>query len=178
MRVDKKHKFLKYNHWGEYHWAEWMKPDSGYRKHVIRLINWVKEHNVLDIGCGDGLTTFMLACKGIDTSEVGIHYAQKRRLKCEVGSIYELEHLGHFDAVLLSDTIEWLDDAEAGMAEVAKITDKVYIATHLADPNGTARLWNEQELNIWMMSIGWVVEGSEVALGRVYGVYTKCYIQP
>jgi len=41
-----------------------MKINRKYKTHVDKVVSWIKEKSVLDVGAGDGLITFKLKQKG------------------------------------------------------------------------------------------------------------------
>ena len=45
--------FTKYITHKDYHWKMYDDPNTKYRRHADRVKEWIKETNILDIGCGD-----------------------------------------------------------------------------------------------------------------------------
>jgi len=56
--------FDKYDRLGDYHWAEFA-AGTVYAEHARFCMQWVKERPCLDLGCGDGLITFLLGAEGM-----------------------------------------------------------------------------------------------------------------
>lgn len=164
--------FLKYRLLGDYHWQEFINLDSIYRQHALKVAGWVKESNVLDIGCGDGLITSLLGCKGVDIDKVGISLAREHGADVELGDVYCLE--GKYDAVYLGDVLEHLERPDDAIREIAKITNKLYVTT---PPRGERlgeyhlREWTQDELKVYIEGLGWQQVSSEVANCRIYALF-------
>src|SRR3990172_8352313 len=111
---------------------------------IVNLIgNEIKGKKILEIGCGDGILSFLLAQKGayvtgIDISKEAIKFA---RDKCNhmanmdflLSSAYELTFREKsFDYVVSSDVIEHLVEPEKMLLEIKRVwnkTGKVIITT-------------------------------------------------
>jgi SAM-dependent methyltransferase len=161
--------FNKYREQSDYHWREFESP-SVYRDHVLKVIDWIKEKKVLDIGCGDGLITSKIGAKGIDTDEEGIRLAQTHDVPCEVMSAYDVK--GNYDAVFLGDTLEHLEYPDKAIEAIGKITNTVYIVVPTESDAEDYRQWNENSLRSFMQERGWTEESNEVKNFRIYGKYT------
>ena len=161
--------------WGEYHFAGQETIHNDFQKHADKLKSLIQEdERILDIGCGDGYLTWYLKCeKGIDSCETGIHYAKKRKLPCEIGTIYGLEKHGKFDAVLVADVLDWCNDVDTAIKEIGKITNKAYISVHTEDEMMLANTWQENELIDLFANYGWTCSHSEIERDRVYAVFNK-----
>lgn len=86
VKTNEAEQFNKYENRGAYHW-EWYEANQfGYRDLVdlaMRHIPNIRGATVLDVGCGDGFTSFKLYQKGlkvvgIDTSAEGIRLAREK----------------------------------------------------------------------------------------------------
>src|SRR3990167_1078769 len=62
-------RFSKYETLGDYHHREYA-ANTIYAAHARRVRNWITEHRVLDVGCGDGLITCLLRDKGHDVEGI------------------------------------------------------------------------------------------------------------
>ena len=74
--------FIKYDIGGGYHWKWYLVNFDGYRDFTNNLVDLIpKAGRLLDVGCGDGLISYLffrsgLDVVGIDTSETGIQLAK------------------------------------------------------------------------------------------------------
>jgi SAM-dependent methyltransferase len=162
--------FLKYRQFGAYHWDNF-EQGGIYKDHVLKVIDWIKEKKVLDIGCGDGLITSKIGAKGIDTDEEGIRLAQEKGVSCEVLSAYDVK--GKYDAVFLGDTLEHLEYPDQAIEAIGKITDTLYIVVPTESDADDFTKWNHTQLRVFMMNHGWNEESTETTNFRIYGKYTK-----
>lgn len=86
--------FNKYEKMGAYHWQWYAANHTGYKDLVdLALEILPQQGTILDVGCGDGLTSFKLFEKGlsvvgIDTNEYAIRLARKRTSKKIYGTLY------------------------------------------------------------------------------------------
>ena len=99
-------------------------------KNVISLLGKTKNEAVLDLGCGDGVLSYLLYEKGlkvsgIDLSEEAIEFAKNKtnnRIEFKVGSVYHLPWEDNsFDIVLSSDVIEHLEDVSQYLKEIKRV---------------------------------------------------------
>jgi SAM-dependent methyltransferase len=162
--------FLKYRLEGDYHWVQFESP-CVYRDHVLKVIDWIKEKKVLDIGCGDGLITSKIGAKGIDTDEEGIRLAQTHGVPSEVMSAYDVK--GKYDAVFLGDTLEHLEYPDQAIEAIGRITNTVYIVVPTESDVDDCNEYNHNTLRVLMMNHGWNEESTETVNFRIYGKYTK-----
>lgn len=137
-------KFQKYKTRGAgYHWKQISKSLFKRNIYVVARYEMVlssirdslKGKKVLDVGCGDGVLSWMLSKNGgkvvgIDTLEEAIEFARKRckkmkNLEFVVGSAYSLpfEHKS-FDYIVSSDVIEHLKYPEKMVSEVKRVWNK------------------------------------------------------
>lgn len=173
-------KFNKYDLWRDYHWNYYYNrnnksvQDGGgrtYNDHMDRMVALVKEKNVLDIGCGDGLLASLLKCKGIDTEPEGIKWAKKHKQDCELGTIYELEKWGKFDAVVVSDIMTGLSEPETAIEEMKKVTSKIYVASHKEERRTKRTFWGIEEMNALFAKYGFKPTFTDETAVRIYVIY-------
>ncbi len=135
--------FQKYKTRGAYHWEQIgkhpVKRNSfviGRYRNVITLLKSGLGENlagkkILDVGCGDGALSYLLAkekamLSGIDNQEMAINFAIERthgmNIDFRVGSAYELPWDDRtFDAVVSSDVIEHLNDPFRFLKEIKRM---------------------------------------------------------
>jgi ubiquinone/menaquinone biosynthesis C-methylase UbiE len=103
----------------------------------------IKGRKVLDVGCGDGVLSYLLAKKGavvtgIDTSEEAIKFAKEkcknlRNINFIVGSAYNLPFEDKsFDYIVSSEVIEHLKYPEKMLLEIKRVWNqngKIIITT-------------------------------------------------
>ncbi|MBF0439712.1 MAG: class I SAM-dependent methyltransferase [Magnetococcales bacterium] len=137
--------FKKYEKKGAYHWSDirrhplWRNAFVlGRYQNMVTLLQTRFPKNdtpikILDIGCGDGALSAMLARQGfevfgIDTSDLAIQLAKKMTsaiglsIDFRVASTYELPWpAASFDAVLSSDVIEHVAQPERMLHEIHRV---------------------------------------------------------
>ncbi len=99
----------------------------------LRSLELQGNESILDIGCGDGKITSLLACKVPQGSVIGIEpfpecieFAQKKYLNSnltfETYNAFNLPYTDQFDVVTSFLTLNWLQDyeAEATFSQIAK----------------------------------------------------------
>ena len=147
-------RFDKYNTRGSgYHWQQISKSITDRNIFVVARYNMVlnqigncKGEKILDIGCGDGALTYLLACRtkaqviGIDISNEAISFARKktghiRNIEFLTASAYHLPFDNKsIDYVISSDVIEHLVKPQILLAEIMRVFNeagKVIITTPL-----------------------------------------------
>jgi DNA modification methylase len=120
-------KFNKYKEYGDYHWKDYADKRTVYAAHVDFLRDWVKEKNTLEVGAGDGLITHVLGIEGIDNNMEAIKIAKSKGVRVKKGSAYNLK--GKYDAVLMGDTLEHLEDPIRAIRQARKVAPILYIVT-------------------------------------------------
>ena len=117
--------FDKYDKGGAYHWKWYLTNFDGYQSFTNAIVNLIPgEGSLLDMGCGDGLISYLFfrsgfKVSGIDTSETGIHLAKtvsqmalKKRMGEDINSVQgmpftagnHLDLMGRFEQGGLSFT--------------------------------------------------------------------------
>jgi ubiquinone biosynthesis O-methyltransferase len=137
--------FEKYRIKGAYHWNDISINPSKRNAFVVarygNIISLLKKHcnhnlkqkKILDLGCGDGVLSYLIAkegavVSGIDLSETAINFAKiktkKRGLDIDFRqeNAYELPFMDEeFDAVVSSDVIEHIEDVHIFLKEIHRV---------------------------------------------------------
>jgi SAM-dependent methyltransferase len=107
----------KYKKRGDVHWKWYLGTNTTYRCLVDESIKYFNEGTVLDIGCGDGLVSYLLALKGmrvigIDSDETGLNIAKERLkyMKFEPVLSKVEDFKGEAEYLYSLNTIEHLDN--------------------------------------------------------------------
>ena len=138
-----------------------MKQTDNYKKHthknpIQRLLLWnffrnltnltatKKVGSILDVGCGEGFTLNRLKEKGIGKKLEGIEYLPAAielgkktypEIKIIQGSIYQLPYKDNsFDLVLCTEVLEHLDNPQAGLKELVRVSNKYLVITVPNEP--------------------------------------------
>ncbi len=90
---------------------------------LIDMLQPQPVEKILDLGCGDGDLTEVLAGSGadvlgLDSSEAFVAAAEKRGLKAIVADAHRLDFDAEFDAVLSNAALHWMLDPDAVIAGV------------------------------------------------------------
>lgn len=157
-------RFTKYEKHAAYHWRQYVRGDK-YRKHADRIKQWVHEKNVLDVGAGDGLITYLLGATGIEYEPTAVAIANAIGVKVLHGDAYMLPFEDNsFDAVTMIDVIEHFDKPEDALREAHRVAPVLYLATPergmVNDPFHVQE-WTREELPVFLRQHGWVLS-SEV----------------
>src|SRR5690554_7482291 len=114
-------KFDKYETRGAYHWKEYAQG-TPYRKLVTTITSLFPAHGtILDVGCGDGLISYLLYKKGLkvtglDNHPVAIKFARKKtkgKIEFKLLNIYKAScrlKKRRFHYLLAAEVIEHLPD--------------------------------------------------------------------
>ncbi|MDB9380723.1 class I SAM-dependent methyltransferase [Nodularia spumigena CS-584] len=120
----------------------------------------LKGSKILDVGCGDGVLTNMLARQGCQTSGIdysleAIRYAQLNSDPClkidfRQGSVYALPWTDQtFDIVVSSDVIEHLTDVNKFLEELVRVTRKGGLVVISTPVRFTERPLDEEHVIEW-----------------------------
>jgi len=145
-------KFIKYQKRGAYHWQQAQPSIFNFSafvlaryQQVVNAIPQTRNQKVLDIGCGDGVLTWLIYQKtkcdiiGIDTDSSAIEFAKKETIKRQakvkflVADANQLPFKpNRFDAIVLAEVIEHLANPKKLLSEtirVLKSSGQVIITT-------------------------------------------------
>ena len=155
-------RFTKYDTKGAYHWRDYVRGRK-YRKHADYIRKWVTEQNILDVGAGDGLITYLLRAQGIEYEEKAVAIAQAIGVDVEQGNAYELPYEDNsFDAVTMCDVLEHFEYPNMALSEAARVAPVLYITTPergmVNDPFHVQE-WTAPELETFMRDNGWYLTG-------------------
>ncbi len=130
--------FDKYRKYGAYHWGSYYKNPLGlYKIYVNYILDNFKEKpkgSLLDVGCGDGLISYLLAengfkVKGIDIEAEAIRLAQEKNPlgDFEVKDIFEVGD--PFNYLLASEVIEHLPNPDEFLQKIKCLFRKEALIT-------------------------------------------------
>jgi trans-aconitate methyltransferase len=90
---------------------------------VVRLLNPQPGERILDLGCGDGALTKVIAEEGcdivgVDSSSALVAAALKLGLCVEEMSAYDIAYQDEFDAVFSNAALHWMTDADRVIGKV------------------------------------------------------------
>ena len=89
---------------------------------LLELLAPQPQERILDLGCGDGALTALLARRaeviGVDASAEQVAAARARGLAAEVADGASLDFAGEFDAVFSNAALHWMRDPDAVIAGV------------------------------------------------------------
>lgn len=144
----------KYQQRGAYHYAEFADPKSIYRAHVLDLLMKISDFvppggQILEIGAGEGLILSELEkkgfdCIGCDTDRKAVDLAEEIDQAVVLPGSIEQWKGKWFDAVLLCDVLEHVQDMPAMVRQAQELATIVVIAVpdrpdrhavHMVDPH-------------------------------------------
>lgn len=200
--------------WVNYRSYFWIKklisaPGESHPKHAIMdyhrffLENIDPKDKVLDVGCGTGEVASDLAAKadlvvGVDIKKGHIEAARAKYRQPNLkffesdASTLDLGALGvdRFDAVVLSNVLEHLEDRVSFLKGVAKIADKILLRVPMIDRDWLA-VWRKENgfpyrldpehyieytkdsLKAELAAAGWKILSSSVQYGETWAVVVK-----
>ena len=171
--------FNKYEKYGDYHWRDYAKGTK-YKAHADRVADWVTEHNVLDIGAGDGLITHLLGAKGIEYEAEGVRLAQEKGVDVIQGDAYALPFENDsFDAVTMIDVLEHFDDPQKALQEARRVAPVLYVNTPPKKDDGTltdkyhVQEWSPAGLVAVVEKEGYLLDGAVVVYPKEKMMYAK-----
>jgi len=176
-------KFTKYHKYGAYHWKWYKNPIKykNYKKHVDKINAWIKEDKILDIGCGDGLITYILGGKGIDNEKMAIKVGKRRGANIEFGDAYSLPFQDEeFDAVFMGDLLEHLEFPQKAIKEARRVLKKyLYLVVPIHEFSSLVynHTWTEEKLKNLVEKQGFVQEEEQertkTTFPKIYAKFKK-----
>lgn len=183
--------------------AEQAEPDRIHPKHRITnyhrwfLDNVKPEWTVADLGCGNGSLSGDLAkvarkVVGIDLSAKNIEKA--KRVAPDVifiqGDITQLEEKWNFDAVVLSNVLEHIEDRVAFLRKIGRMTDRLLIRVPLIEREWPAPYKRElgldyrlddthfieytfEEYEREIVEAGFKIDSSKISYGELFTALSK-----
>lgn len=177
--------FRKYHDHGAYHWRQY-DQNTKYRRHADRVVQWIIEDMILDIGAGDGKITSLLAEAGkhpygIDNEPEAVRLAQEKGANVALMDAYKIPYPdGLFEAALMADVLEHFERPIDALREARRvIRGALYISTppKRADGNLTDKFhyveWSPVELKNLVESIGFVLEDEILVIAEEKTQYAK-----
>jgi len=169
-------KFTKYDKHGAYHWKQYA-ANTKYTRHVDRILAWITETNVLDVGAGDGLITKLLNATGIDDEPTGVRLAQEHGANVLLASAYSLPYPpDSFNAVLMADVIEHFEHPDFALKEARRVAPVLYITTPergMVNDKFHITEWTRDELPIFMQHHGWNLDGEVLVIPAEKNMYAR-----
>lgn len=175
--------FTKYRDRGDYHWQGFYQRTK-YRRHALKIMNWITEKNVLDVGAGDGLITFLIGASGIDIEPEAVRIARKKGVRMKLGDAYNIPLKdAQFEAVLMADVLEHLENTHKALSEVKRVLKEdgfLYITTPPKDLTPGKILdefhfteWSPEELKTLLEKEGFKLIGDIEAVIENKSMYAK-----
>lgn len=128
-------RFLKYEKFGAYHWKQYA-DNTKYRRHADRVVQWIEESFVLDIGAGDGKITSLLEAAGkkvygIDNEPEAVRLAQEKGANVALMDAYNIPYPDNlFEAALMADVLEHFERPTDALREARRvISGSLYVST-------------------------------------------------
>lgn len=163
--------FDKYKRYGSYHW-DWYENKPKYKIHVDKVVSWIKEKSVLDVGAGDGLITFKLKAKGIDNNGTGVALAKEKGADVILSDVYKLPFKDEeFESVFMGDTLEHLEFPFDALKEVRRVLSKnLYITgpyrRGLDNFDYETANWTIEEITKNVSAVGFTLDSEIEIVGR------------
>lgn len=177
--------FDKYEKHGAYHWRQY-EQHTKYRRHADRVVQWVDELSILDIGAGDGKITTLLrdagkTAIGIDNEPVAVRLAQQMLAPVHLGDAYRMPYPDRFfEAALMADVLEHFERPVDVLKEARRvIRTHLYVTTPPKRPDGklTDKFhwveWTPEELRDLVERVGYRLVGEIDSLPDEKVMYAK-----
>jgi len=173
--------FTKYDKYGAYHWVWYNNPKKykRYKPHVDKIVKWVKEKNIIDIGAGDGLITYYTNSVGIDNCDKAVSLANKRGVNVILGDVYNMPYRDEeFSSAMLIDVLEHFEFPEKALQEIRRIVKKyIYIVIPHEDPLKEGfhyNRWGEKELIKFIKGQGFILcDDIDIKYNKIYAKFKK-----
>jgi 2-polyprenyl-3-methyl-5-hydroxy-6-metoxy-1,4-benzoquinol methylase len=117
---------------------------NNFYANLLKIARPLSPTNILDAGCGEGITLDKLIknnigkkLEGIENSEVAIELSKKvnPHLNIKYGSVYSLPYKdASFDLVICTEVLEHLDDPKKGLDELTRVSSKYLLLTVPNEP--------------------------------------------
>lgn len=177
--------FPKYRKFGAYHWKQYA-DNTKYKRHADRVVQWIEETLVLDIGAGDGKITSLLAetgrsVVGIDNEPEAVRLAQEKGANVKLGDAYQMIYGDeHFEAALMADVLEHFERPVEALREARRvIRGCLYVSTPPKRPDGKLTdkyhyvEWTPEELRNLVESVGFKLVGEIESIPEEKIMYAK-----
>lgn len=173
--------FTKYHKSGAYHWKMYEDTNTKYHRHANRVVAWIKERPVLDVGAGDGKITSLLNGIGIDNEPEGVRLAREKGSPVTLGDACNIPFKDKsFTAVFSGDLLEHLEHPEKAIKEMHRVTTKyLYIASPLKGADNDPfhyQEWTPEELKSLVEPLGFKLIEPILTVKedkRIYGKFEK-----
>lgn len=150
----------------------------------IKTIPWTEEDNILDVGCGDGKITALIAdvcavssIKGVDVSYNMIDFARKNYTEPNLffiqSDVEQINFREEFTKVVSFSALHWVIDQEKAFAKIYESLvpgGKVYILTYGKSPMNISALAEKL-----IHSEKWKDYFSSYKPTRIYLTKEQCY---
>ena len=175
-RTDSIQSHEKYDRDGAFHWDAFRRPTL-YRNHALFLLETIREHPVLDVGCGDGVIAWLLSADGVDISPTAVRMAREHGVPARVGSVYDPPP-GPYAAVLLSDVLEHLQYPMKAIEAMAPVTRTLYVSVPFRVPFLYSEEWHYwhftlSDLDALCTPLGWRRVWSHIGNLKTYAKYQR-----
>ena len=172
-------KFTKYEKYGAYHWKQYA-DGTKYKAHADRVVEWVTDDKILDVGAGDGLITHLLGAQGIEYEAEGVRLAQEKGVDVIQGDAYQIPFEDDsFDAVTMIDVLEHFDDPAKALREAKRVAPVLYVNTPPKKDDGTLtdRLHVQEWSPLGLVRVveleGYLLDGPVIVYPKEKMMYAK-----
>lgn len=178
-------RFLKYEKFGAYHWKQYA-DNTKYRRHADRVVEWIEESFVLDIGAGDGKITSLLEAAGknaygLDNEPEAVRLAQEKKANVVLMDAYSMPLPDNlFEAALMADVLEHFERPTDALREARRvISGSLYVSTppRRSDGKLTDRFhwqeWTPLELTRLVEQVGFALVGEIHSIPEEKVMYAK-----